>query len=187
MKSKRLLSVIMTGTLALVAAVFLLNARTSRTQAIMTNAPLLTRDDAVARVMDGLFDETDNPRVVDVRLLSHKDAHEAMDITINYEQSDYPYEAASPVWVVAIAAENVNDIPLFQDGPVHYAGTIEIVNATDGQFGAIATFSDAATDPILQRLRTIPDLANQIEIKPLELDLEIQELAPPTATPATSR
>lgn len=157
-----------------------------------------TKSQAVARGLRSAgvtnIGDTVDAKVIDVRLLHHKDAHEALGIGMDYNLlAKLPkelrpaslYAPDSPVWVVTVAG-GVSDIPMFTQGPEQYAGAIFIYNAVDGEFSAMGSFSDSENDMTLQKLRQLPDLSGKLEIQPVTATPNVNIVQEPTATPVVS-
>jgi len=173
---RRIVLITITALLAVLAGSIALFER--RAQSIATQGALPTKDAAINRVRT-FFDPGTEPMLFDARLVYLEQAYNAIGAQPNYERPGYRYQRQTPMWAITMLANDVSGFPMFEGGK--YMGAMFLIVAGDGKVKHMASVTDPATDPHVQKILALPDLDGQVEIVPIPTPV-VPEM-PPTSTP----
>ncbi|MFN8487020.1 MAG: hypothetical protein U0350_05465 [Caldilineaceae bacterium] len=178
----RFLSVILiTGLISFVVIGF--SVFNDKVESKSVTGPVLSKEEAISRAMNR-FGPNANAKVIDVRLLRHKEALNAMGAWVNYDRPDFKYTKDTPVWVVSVSADSLQDLPMVADDSAPHKGAIFVFSATDGGPVMDSYMVDVNTDKDLKHLKALPDQQGTMAINPAAPTTAAA--MEPTATPAVS-
>lgn len=145
--------------------------------------PIETEEEAIARItshfasMTQTSEEPVDPsqiEVLEARLLRYEDTFKIVDGgKANYDP-DLPYTPDSLVWVTMVASPLAENLPMFAQGPLEYAGATFVSDAVTGRVMGMISFSDFENDEMIQQLLELESLEGQVEVPVEAADAETE-------------